>query len=83
MALQSINPATEETLAEYRLLEPGQAGALLQEAYDTAARWRATTYPERASSPTGGCTGAATGSWFESTVGLAAGAGPVRGRLVP
>ncbi|MGN6699343.1 MAG: NAD-dependent succinate-semialdehyde dehydrogenase [Thermomicrobiales bacterium] len=47
MALQSINPATEESLAKYQLLEPGQAGALLQEAYDTAARWRATTYPER------------------------------------
>ena len=48
MALQSINPATEETLAEYPPLEPARAWALLEEAYDAAARWRATGFAERA-----------------------------------
>ena len=48
MALQSINPATEETLAEYPPLEPARAGALLEEAYDAAARWRATAFADRA-----------------------------------
>jgi acyl-CoA reductase-like NAD-dependent aldehyde dehydrogenase len=48
MALQSINPATEVTLAEYPPLAPAQTGALLAEAFAAAARWRATAFADRA-----------------------------------
>ncbi len=48
MAIQSINPATEEVLAEYDAFGPRQIDAALDEARAAFKSWRGRTYAERA-----------------------------------
>ncbi len=48
MALQSINPATEEILADYDEATPAQVDEALSQARAAFETWRATTFAERA-----------------------------------
>ncbi|MBM3162031.1 MAG: NAD-dependent succinate-semialdehyde dehydrogenase [Chlorobi bacterium] len=44
----TINPATEEVLAEYPVMSPGDIGSALDAAYHDFSRWRHLSMPERA-----------------------------------
>ena len=48
MPIQSVNPATEELLAEYPEFTPAQTEAAIAHAADTFTGWRRTTFAERA-----------------------------------
>jgi succinate-semialdehyde dehydrogenase / glutarate-semialdehyde dehydrogenase len=48
MAIQSINPATEEVLESFDEFSPGQVDAALQQVYDRQKKWRTTSFDERA-----------------------------------
>src|SRR3954453_12829086 len=48
MAIQSINPATEEILETFDEFSPGQIDAALQQVYDRQKKWRTTSFGERA-----------------------------------
>ena len=48
MVMQSINPATEEVLETFEGFTPQQVDSALQQVHETFARWRATTFDERA-----------------------------------
>jgi len=48
MAIQSINPATEEVIAEYEAFSPRQIDEALDDARASFTSWRGTTYAERA-----------------------------------
>ena len=48
MAIQSINPATEEVLETFDEFSPGQMDAALQQVYDRQKQWRTTSFAERA-----------------------------------
>jgi succinate-semialdehyde dehydrogenase/glutarate-semialdehyde dehydrogenase len=47
MAIQSINPATEEVLAEFAPFTDAQVDAALQQAHDAFLRWRKLSFTER------------------------------------
>ncbi len=47
MAMQSINPATEETLAHYEELSPQQVDTALREARTAFLSWRETSWEDR------------------------------------
>ncbi len=48
MAIQSVNPATEEVLASFDAFSPTQVDEALQQAHDAFQRWRRTSFGERA-----------------------------------
>ena len=48
MAVQSINPATEEVLQSFDEFSSDQARAALEQAHDAYRRWRETSFGERA-----------------------------------
>ncbi len=48
MPMKSVNPATGETLAEFRTLTSGEVEACIARASDAALRWRFTAVQERA-----------------------------------
>src|SRR5438477_5558098 len=47
MSVQSINPTTEDVLDTYDEFSDAQIDAAVQAAYDTARRWRETSFGER------------------------------------
>src|SRR6266516_1258514 len=47
MAIESINPATEEVLARFDELTPDQTAATIAEVWDAFQRWRDTTFGQR------------------------------------
>src|SRR3979411_849101 len=47
MAVQSINPTTEDVLATYDEFTDAQVDAAVQAAFDAARRWRETSFGER------------------------------------
>jgi succinate-semialdehyde dehydrogenase/glutarate-semialdehyde dehydrogenase len=49
MALQSINPTTEDVLDSFEEFSDAQVDAALQEAHDAQQQWRETSFGERAS----------------------------------
>ena len=48
MAIQSVNPATEEVLASFDAFSPRQVDEALQQAHDAFQRWRRASFGERA-----------------------------------
>lgn len=48
MTIQSVNPATEELLAEFEPMSHAQVDAILGEVHQTFLQWRQTTFGERA-----------------------------------
>jgi acyl-CoA reductase-like NAD-dependent aldehyde dehydrogenase len=48
MAIQSINPATEEILEEFKEFTPDKIDSVLQQAHEAAKAWRETAFGERA-----------------------------------
>lgn len=47
MAIQSINPATEEVLETFQEFSSQQVDSALQQVYDRQKQWRTTSYAER------------------------------------
>src|SRR5260370_26659948 len=48
MVIRSINPATEEVLAEFEAFSPEQIDAVLREAQQAFRQWNRTSFEERA-----------------------------------
>jgi succinate-semialdehyde dehydrogenase/glutarate-semialdehyde dehydrogenase len=48
MAMQSINPTTEEVLESFQEFSPAQVDEALQQAFDAQRRWRTTSFGDRA-----------------------------------
>src|SRR5258708_20051934 len=48
MGIRSINPATEEVLAEFEEFSPKQVDTVLREAQQAFGQWHRTSFEERA-----------------------------------
>src|SRR5215207_8555410 len=48
MAIQSINPATEEVLTTFEEMRPAEVSEIIAAAHAAAPGWAATTFAERA-----------------------------------
>jgi succinate-semialdehyde dehydrogenase/glutarate-semialdehyde dehydrogenase len=48
MALQAVNPATDETIKTYDEMSPAETGQIITQAHQTFRDWKQTTFAERA-----------------------------------